>query len=120
VSVRARLADPIRDSGDIEAEAAVLVADGKVYAGATPEDAFEQWLALTKWLIEKMQPSALWQALIIAQRHAEVARGDHGRARAGAPIMTPTTVLEVAKAKLGADVYAKLRAACVDWLRGVD
>lgn len=117
MTVRARIADDLRDTGELAADAAVLVADGKVYPACTPDAAFDLWMTYTRWLAEKMQPSARWQALLVGLRHAEVAVADDRRS-AAAPIMNASRVLEVAKAKLGPDVYAKLRQALVAEMMG--
>lgn len=112
------LADPNGRSAEGSAEAAVLIADGQVYASASEDQAFDAWLALTEHLGQHMRPSARWQAVKRAEAMGRNAAAGDRRARSLPDYTNASTILELARDVLGPDAYAKLRQAAADRMAG--
>lgn len=118
--IKARLESQLR-TVELEAEAAILIADGKIHpACASEEEAFELWLALTEWLSQPAitRPSARWQALLVALAHGRNAQAQDRRGQALPDFTSASTVLALAKEILGADAAEKLRRGMVDRMLG--
>jgi hypothetical protein len=114
MTVRARIASDLRDSGELQSSAAILVTPDKVIVAASETEAFALWLSLTAYLAEKLKPSRQWQALHVALAHGRTAMDADVRAQAQPDFTSSTTVLELVKEIAGADVYAKVRQGLVD------
>lgn len=118
MSIKARLVTDLRDTGEIEAEAALLIADDKVFAAADEAQAFALWVRLTEWLATHAQPSRAWQVLLRAAADGRVAQQAAARAAVAPDYTDASTVLNIVKEELGADAYAKVRQAIADRLLG--
>jgi len=116
--MKASISTELRSYEDLEGEAGLLVIDGKVFAAATPEQAFGQWLALTEWLAAEMTPSRAWQALHTAVAHGRVAVTADARHDELPDYTSAATVLGIVKETLGADAWAKVRQAVADQMLG--
>jgi hypothetical protein len=118
MTVRAHIASDLRDSGEIESEAAILVTPDKVIVAASEAEAFKLWLALTAYLAESLKPSRQWQALHVALAHGRAAELADAQAQAQPDYTSASTVLDLVKEIAGPDVYAKVRQGTVDRMLG--
>lgn len=102
-----------------EAASAVLIVDGQPYCAATPEEGYDAWVALGGLLVEHMPRSAKWQAVCVGLRHAQAASSLDRRRQADARAITSASdMLEIVRAELGEDAWARVRKAAADRLLG--